>query len=225
MPTSKKSMNFPQIQAFLDSPNPQLRMKAIAELHHHEPAAVVPLLKQRMNDGKFLVRSFVAMGLGYKRNNEAFEALISILNNETDHNVVAEASNSLAKFGAQALPHLIAAFEQNSNWLVRQSIFGALEDLDDPEVLLKLCRLGIQGEDLTVRMAALTQLRRLKETHKLSEALNLALASATDDNGLVRTSAARTLRHLGGPEAQAMLDKLQQDSDYRVVRAVLEGLL
>lgn len=218
-------MNLPQIQSFLDSPNPQLRMKAITELRHHEPAVVVPLLKQRMYDGQFLVRSFVAMGLGYKRNDEAFDALLNIVANETDHNVIAEASNSLAKFGPQALPHIVRIFEENSHWLVRQSIFGALEDLDDPERLLKLCLLGFQGDDVTVKMSSLVNLRRLKETSKLSEALDIALQAAQDSNGLIRASAARTLRHFGGSEAQAALAELRQDSDYRVVRAVLEGLL
>lgn len=218
-------MNLPQIESFLDSPNPQLRMKAITELRHHEPAVVVPLLKQRMYDGQFLVRSFVAMGLGYKRNDEAFEALLNIVGQETDHNVIAEASNSLAKFGHQAIPYLVTVFEQNPHWLVRQSIFAALEDLEDPEILFKLCQVGFEGSDTTVRMSALVNLRRLKETSKSLEALNIALQAATDSNGLIRSSAARTLRHLGGEKAQAALSKLQQDPDYRVVRAVLEGLL
>ncbi|MDJ0706746.1 MAG: HEAT repeat domain-containing protein, partial [Leptolyngbyaceae cyanobacterium MO_188.B28] len=92
-------MDLPQIEALLDSPNPQSRMKAIVELRHYEPAVVVPLLKRRMYDKQFMLRSFVAMGLGYKRNDEAYEALLEIVANETDHNVIAEAANSLAKFG------------------------------------------------------------------------------------------------------------------------------
>ncbi|MEM6251617.1 MAG: HEAT repeat domain-containing protein [Cyanobacteria bacterium P01_D01_bin.156] len=218
-------MNLPQIESFLNSPNPQLRMKAITELRNHEPAVVVPLLKRRMYDGQFLIRSFVAMGLGYKRNDEGFKALLNIIDHETDPNVVAEAANSLAKFGAQAIPHVERVFEENSHWLVRQSIYAALEDLDDAELLLKLCLLGFQGDDTTVRMSALVNLRRLKETAKFTDALDIALQAAQDSNGLIRASAARTLRYLGGPEAQEMLVKLRQDSDYRVVRAVLEGLL
>ncbi|NEQ54603.1 MAG: HEAT repeat domain-containing protein [Leptolyngbya sp. SIO3F4] len=218
-------MQLPQIESFLDSPNPQLRMRAITELRSHEPAVVVPLLRRRMYDEKFLVRSFVAMGLGYKRNDEAFAALLNIIERERDHNVIAEAANSLSKFGPQAIPHLVKIFEENPHWLVRQSIFAALEDLDDPDILLKLCLLGFQGEDITVRMSALVNLRRLKETPRLPEALDIALQAAADSHGLVRASAARTLRHFGGSKAQDILAKLQQDSDYRVVRAVLEGLL
>lgn len=218
-------MDFSQIQSFLDSPDPQLRMKAITELRHHKPAVVVPLLKQRMYDGQFLVRSFVAMGLGYKRNDEAFDALLSIIQRETDHNVIAEASNSLAKFGPQAVPYLVGVFEQNSHWLVRQSIFAALEDLDDPEILFKLCLVGFEGDDPTVKLAALSNLGRLKDTSKSQAALDILLLAATNDNGLIRARAARMLRHFGGLQAQATLAKLHQDSDYRVVRVVLEGLL
>jgi HEAT repeat protein len=121
-------MNLQQIQSFIESPDPQTRMRAITELRHHEPAVVVPLLKRRMYDQKFLIRSFVAMGLGYKRNDEAFEALLDIIKSETDHNVIAEAANSLAKFGSPAIPYLVSVFEQKSHWLIRQSIFAALED-------------------------------------------------------------------------------------------------
>ncbi|MEM9903976.1 MAG: HEAT repeat domain-containing protein [Cyanobacteria bacterium P01_D01_bin.44] len=218
-------MNLPQIESFLDSPNPQSRMKAITELRHHEPAVVVPLLKRRMYDGQFLIRSFVAMGLGYKRNQEAFEALLSIIERETDPNVIAEAANSLSKFGPQAIPHLVTLFEQHAHWLIRQSIFATFEDLEDPDVLLKLCRLGFEGDDITVKLAAIANLIRLKETPKAPEALTIALQAAADSNGPVRARAARTLRYFGGPEAQAVLVELQQDTDYRVVRAVLEGLL
>lgn len=218
-------MNLPQIESFLENPNPQLRMRAITELRHHEPAVVVPLLKRRMYDTQFLVRSFVAMGLGHKRNDEAFSALLSILDRETDNNVIAEASNSLAKFGPPAVPYLVEIFEKNSHWLVRQSIFAALEELDDPEILLKLCSLALQGDDITVKMSALVNVRRLKDTAKLPEALALALDAANNSDGLVRASAARTLSYLGGPEAQAARARLQQDDDYRVVRAVLEGLV
>ncbi|MEO1401755.1 MAG: HEAT repeat domain-containing protein [Cyanobacteria bacterium J06635_1] len=218
-------MDLPQIESFLDSPNPQSRMKAITELRHHEPATVVPLLKRRIHDKQFLVRSFVAMGLGYKRNDEAFEALLNIIEHETDPNVIAEAANSLSKFGPQSIPYLVTLFEQNPHWLIRQSIFATFEDLADPDALLKLCRLGFDGDDVTVKLAAIANLIRLKQTPKSPEALEIALQAAADNNGLVRARAARTLRYLGGPEAQALLVKLQQDSDYRVVSAVLEGLL
>ncbi len=44
-------MELHQIETYLDSPNPENRMKAITELRHYEPSLVVPLLKRRMYDG------------------------------------------------------------------------------------------------------------------------------------------------------------------------------
>ena len=148
-------MDLHQIETLLDSPNPQSRMRGITELRHHEADAVVPLLKRQINDKEFMIRSFAAMGLGFKRNDEGFETLLSIIEHEADPNVVAEAANSLSKFGSQSLDYLVAIFEQNPHWLVRLSILAVLEDLDGSEVVLKLCRLGFKDEDLTVRLSAL----------------------------------------------------------------------
>ncbi len=218
-------MDLQQIKSFLDSPNPDSRMKAITELRHYEPDVVVPLLKQRMYDEQFLCRSLVAMGLGHKRNDEAFETLIEIVKYESDPNVISEAANSLGKFGLQAIPYLVAIFEQQSHWLVRQSVFATLEDIECPEALLKLCRLGFDGDDLTVKRSAVVSLGRLSETPQAPEALNILLQAATDNRVFIRAAAARTLGHFDGEPAPSALAKLQQDPDYRVVRAALEGLL
>ncbi|WP_235071153.1 HEAT repeat domain-containing protein [Leptolyngbya sp. Heron Island J] len=66
---------------------------------------VVPLLKQNIYDKELLIRYFVAMGLGAKRNDEGFEALLNIIGHEDAPNVVAEAANSLANMGLR--PSLI----------------------------------------------------------------------------------------------------------------------
>ena len=218
-------MDLQKIEALLDSPNPQSRMKAITELRHYEPAAVVPLLKRQVNDKEFMIRSFVAMGLGFKRNDEAFETLLNIVAYETDPNVIAEASNSLAKFGPPSLPHLVTIFEQNSHWLVRQSILAALEDLECPEVVLRLCRLGFNGDEPTVRQVAIANLVRLAGTPQSPEAMEILLQAAADRDAQIRMAAARVLRHFDNEQAQAALSELRQDSDHRVVGAVLEGIL
>ena len=218
-------MDLSQIEAFLDSPNPQSRMKAITALRNYEPDAVVPLLKRRANDKEFVIRSFVVMGLGYKRNEEGFEALLEVIEYETDPNVVAEAANSLSKFGSQSLPSLVTLFEQNNHWLVRQSILATLDDFDCLEVILKLCRLGCNGEDLVVRRGAISHLIRLEGTALEAEALEILCRAAADSNAYIRTGAARALRHFDGEQAKAALAELRQDPDHRVIGAVLEGLL
>ena len=218
-------MDIQQIESFLESPNPQNRMKAITELRHHEPSMVVPLLKRSIYDKELLIRSFVAMGLGVKRNDEGFEALLNIINHEGDPNVVAEAANSLANFGPQALPHLTALFEQNSHWLIRQSILPVLDYPESFEALAQLCRLGYQDKDLTVKLAAIANLERLKDTAQAPEALDILLQAATDSDAFIRAKVAQLLMYFDAPQTQAALAELRQDSDYRVVKVFLEALL
>jgi len=57
-------MNIEEIKKALDDSNPQERMKGIRELRHYESDIAAPLLLNHVQDQEFLVRSFVAMGLG-----------------------------------------------------------------------------------------------------------------------------------------------------------------
>lgn len=59
-------MDIDQIKDALDNSDPQLRMRGIRELRHYEANIAAPLLLQHVKDQEFLVRSFVAMGLGKK---------------------------------------------------------------------------------------------------------------------------------------------------------------
>jgi HEAT repeat protein len=218
-------MELHQIEACLDSPHPQERLKAIAELRHHTPEVVVPLLKQRMYDQEFLIRAFVAMGLGFKRSEEGFQALVQLIDCDRDPNVRAEAANSLSKYGEQSLPRLLHLFQEDSHWLVRQSILAALEGMDRPDALLQLCQWGIEGENLEVQLAAIANLGELQGTPQAEAALTTLLSLATNPSGEIRAQVARVLRRFGQPEAKAALLQFRHDSDYRVVGATLEGLL
>ena len=218
-------MELKEIETLLDDPNPQNRMKAIVELRHYEPETVVPLLKRRMHDKEFMIRSFVAMGLGRKRTDDGFELLLDIIKHEKDNNVVAEAANSLAEFGSEAIPYLTQLFEQNSHWLVRQSLLAAINGKDYPDVFVKICRLGYEDDDLCVKRAALSQLEELRETPQASEALAILLEAAMNPNAIARVQAARTLSRFDDPRAEAALVELRRDADHRVVGASLERLL
>lgn len=217
-------MELTQIQSFLESADPQARMKAMVELRKHEPEVVVPLLTQRMYDQEFVVRSFVAMGLGYKQTEEGFDALLMLIATDRDPNVVAEAANSLEKYGDRAVPHLVQLFEQNSHWLVRQSIFAALENAQ-PDVILQLCRWGRADKDLTVQYNAIANLAKLLGTPQEPDALALLLEAAVAEAPMLRTQAARTLQYFDDLRAKAALMELRQDSNMRVVGAALESLL
>ncbi len=218
-------MQLTQIETYLDSDDSQQRLKAIAQLRHHAPEVAVPLLKRRIRDHEFLVRSFVAMGLGNKRTSEAFEALLDLIDSDSDPNVRAEAANSLSKFGESAVPHLLALFEQDGHWLVRRSILAVLAEIQQAEVIFKICDCGIQDQDFTVREAAIEALGLLAGTSKQAEALQLLCQEAADEQGSIRARAARGLSQFDDPQASDALTQLQDDSDYRVVGAVLERLL
>ncbi|MEO0803490.1 MAG: HEAT repeat domain-containing protein [Cyanobacteria bacterium J06642_2] len=214
-----------QITTLLNSSDPQNRMRGITELRGHSAEDAVPLLKLRMFDSEFLIRSFVAMGLGHKKTEEGYEALLDIIARETDMNVIAEAANSLAMYGDRALPHLEAVFKQHPHWLVRQSIFAALEDFDCPALLLELCQIGYEGEDPVVRQISVAVLQKLAGTPWQEDAIALLLKAADAEDGLVRAEVAQALRYFSGSQAEAALNKLRGDADYRVIGATLEGLL
>ncbi len=218
-------MELHQIETHLKSPDPQKRMKGITELRHHEPSLVVPLLRHRMYDQEFIIRSFVAMGLGFKRTEEGFELLVNIIENDKDYNVRAEAANSLAKYGEQSIPHLVKLFQQDSHWLVRQSIFAAIDLTEYPEILLDLSILGLKGEDPVVKLTAIASLGQLAGTAQVSSALELLLEAANSEKAAIRAEVARALKDFAGPRAEAALIKLRQDSDYQVVGATLETLI
>lgn len=218
-------MELHQIEAYIDSPNPQDRMKAITELRNYEPHVVVPLLKRRIDDQKFIVRSFVASGLGYKRTEEGFDLLLHLIRNDSDYNVRSEAANSLAKYGEAAIPHLVNLFRQDTNWLTRYSILAALEFTKYPEILLEFCTLGLKGKDPLVRLTVIASLGELAKTSQADSALKLLLSCASSGQGTTRAQVARALKNFEDPRAKAALNDLRQDSDYRVIGATLEGLI
>lgn len=222
-------MELDQIRVYLDSPDSQERMKAIVELRNYSPSVVVPLLKQRMYDKEFVIRSFVAIGLGKKQTEEAFNALLDIINYEKDYNVVAEAANSLAKYGERSLDYLLRLFQQNTNWLIRQSIFAAMEDIDVPEARLQMCIWGLEGDDLVVKLAAIENLGKLAKTAQKSQALEILLSLSTNEAVQIRAQVAKVIREFESVQGENIVEKtlgkLRQDQDYRVIAATLENLL
>ncbi|NJN23969.1 MAG: HEAT repeat domain-containing protein, partial [Acaryochloridaceae cyanobacterium RL_2_7] len=110
-----RMMELTEIKAKIVSEDPQDRMKAITALKDFGPEVAVPLLLQRKDDSEFMIRSFVAMGLGHKRSDESYETLIDIVRTDKDPNVRSEAANSLGKYGEKAIPILLEAFHKNNH--------------------------------------------------------------------------------------------------------------
>ena len=68
-------MDREDIQAYLQSEDPQQRLRGLRELRLCSTEMAIPLLQLLVEDPEFLVRSQVAMGLGKHRNDAGFESL------------------------------------------------------------------------------------------------------------------------------------------------------
>ncbi len=188
------------VRQAIASGDPVQAMPAITQLLHCSDAEAVPLLVLGTEQKPFLVRSLSCSGLGYKRTEQGWTVLRSLITADEDPNVRAEAANALASYGVErAWPLLRSAFEDDAAWLVRCSILSALAEQPniDLDWLLDLATMAIVDADGTVRVSGAEILSRI-----------------------VREGADAPI----GAKARGLLQSLQQDSDHRVVAAVLNGL-
>ena len=217
-------MELSEIDAGLQNPDFQYRLKAIAALKDYTPETAVPILVATLKDPEFLVRSFVARGLGKQHSAESFAALLEMTKFDDTPNVRAEAANSLSLYGQVSISHLVSTFCQDDHWLVRRSILAALEELDAPAELIEICTEALAGEDLTVREAAIDALATLVNSSHHAAVLAQLLTLTTAESPRVRARVVHALRKFDEPIAQSALIELRQDSDRQVVAATLEDL-
>ena len=219
-------MDLNELEAQLDHADYQYRLKAIASLKDFDATIAVPLLRRKLHDPEFLVRSFVAMGLGKQQTSDSFATLLEMMKLDNTPNVRAEAANSLSLFGDLAIAHLVSTFMQDDHWLVRRSILGALAEMDCPSDFLDVCKAGLKDEDETVQASAIDGLGFLAQSDKQADsALTFILPLTSHQSWRVRTHVAHALRQFSTASAQTALRSLQKDSDHRVARAALEGLV
>ncbi|UFP94895.1 HEAT repeat domain-containing protein [Gloeobacter morelensis] len=213
-------MDIDAVREALASDNPQDRLRGLTQLRNSDTETAVPLLLAKRRDPEFMVRSFVAMGLGRHRTEESFAALLELLKGDGDYNVRAEAANSLSMYGESALPHLLEAFRLDDQWLVRRSILAALIESPHTEALYQICVLALEDADLTVVEAGIDGLGALGRTEKRAEALALLLPKVADQEWRTRYRVARALQpHADDPRAKAALAYLARDEDRRVATA------
>lgn len=188
-----------QLRQAIGSGDPSRAMPALAALREFEDEAATPLLLLGLEQEPFLIRSLACAGLGMKRSEAGWSALLVALTGDQDANVRAEAANALASYGLErSWPHLHQAFAADGQWLVRCSILSAYaEQPGIPlEWLMQLSELAIADGDGTVRVGGAEILGRV----------------AREGDGEL---AAR---------ARTLLGTLQADPDHRVVAAALDGL-
>jgi HEAT repeat protein len=218
-------MDLSQVKTCLASENPQDRMRGITALRDYEAAIAAPLLLDCHEDPEAIVRSFVAMGLGYKQSPEALAVLREMVEHDADPNVRGEACGALGKYGRGQVPLLAELFRRDRHWLLRMSILLAVADLDCPETFLDLCRQALAESEEAVKSTALEQLPSLVGTPQESAALAFLLEFATAKSWQVRRVVAIALQCFEHPEARAALQVLRQDPVHQVVAATLEVLL
>ncbi|MEL6439243.1 MAG: HEAT repeat domain-containing protein [Cyanobacteria bacterium J06621_8] len=218
-------MDIEQIKTALDNEDPQQRMRGIRELRNYDADVATPLLLEHVGDQEFLVRSFVAMGLGRKQSEAAFAALLKMINQDSDPNVRAEAANSLSFYGEPAVTPLRQMYESDEHWLVRRSVIAAMAELNRPQELREICEIGLSGQDEPVKESCISALSLLANTEQQSAALQILLSLIKDESWRIRLQVAKALSQYNQPEARASLNQLKTDADHRVVGAVLETLV
>lgn len=206
-------MDICEIETKLNHPDFQYRLKAISALKDYQPEVAVSLLTGKLNDPEFLVRSFVAMGLGKQKTPESFAALLKIMKFDDTPNVRAEAANSLSLFGKVAVSHLVLTFHQDDHWLVRRSILAALVEMNCPHELFEVCKLALSDEDSTVRESGVDALGSLTGTTQHLPALELLLTLVNAESFRLRTRVGYALEQFNEPEAQSALAQLKKESE------------
>jgi HEAT repeat protein len=218
-------MDIDDIKILLGSEDPQLRLRGLVALKDYDSETAVPLLTSLKQDQAFLVRSFVAMGLGRKRNEAAYTSLLQMLASETDNNVQAEIANSLGLYGSRSAECLTELFCTNENWLVRRSILAIMPELESPERLLNISLIALQDSDQTIVHSGISTLGLLADTAQAEPALKTLLPLMEDDNWRSRMALAYALKAFPQPQAREALIRLRSDPHHKVVAAALEGLL
>ncbi|MGD1936642.1 MAG: HEAT repeat domain-containing protein [Cyanophyceae cyanobacterium] len=217
-------MNLEDIKQALTDGDPPARVKAMRLLRDYPAEVSVPLLEGQMGHGDFLVRSFIAMGLGLYPSDRTVKTLLQLLD-DGDHSVRAEAAGALGRCSEGVIPDLVAAFRRDDNWLVRRSILESLVEFRQPAALMEVCELAITGDNVSVTEAGIDALTLLSQTEFSDRALDLLLPFVSDDWWQVRWRTARALGFFTQEKAIAARQFLAKDDDHRVVGGAMEAVI
>jgi HEAT repeat protein len=217
-------MDLDQIKTELQKQDFYYRLQAIVALKDYPAEVAVPLLKDRVQDPEFVVRSFVARQLGTYHTPDSSEMLRQLLK-DNNPNVRAEAANSISLFGDSTAPDLVKIFLKDKHWLVRISVLAALVDMACHAEVLEVCIEGVADTDESVQENSVDALISLISSPHRAAALSQLLVLKDSELPHIRIRVARALKHFDEPEAKAAMLQLRQDPDHRVVGAAMEDLL
>jgi HEAT repeat protein len=211
-----------QIETDLRSKRIDVRKAALDRLATFDSDLAIPILKRLATEKDFGLRCLAMMGFNNYQTENSFEYLKSVLKEEKDHSVLAEAANSIYDFGEKAIAPLQALFDDCEHWLVRQTIVAVLIESEDPQVLLSIAQKAIESSTQMTQETGIFALNKLLNTSFKQEAFDLFTRLANDRDWYIRSRIAIALRESPEPQARVIIAKLQQDENYRVVAAALE---
>ena len=200
-----------------------LRKAALDELATIDSDLALPILKELAKEKDFGLRCMAMMGFRNHLTDDSFKYLKNVLETEKDHSVLAEAANSIFDFGDRATPLLIDLYDRCEYWLVRHTVVSVLVESDNPDVMLAIAKKAIRDENQMTKETGILALARLLKTPLKQEAFDIFSDLAVDENWRIRWRTAIALTISQEPQAKALLAKLRQDENYRVVAAALEN--
>jgi HEAT repeat protein len=203
------------------------RMAAANELAGYPATAAVPIFKRLLAEKDVGLRRLAVMGLGKHRSDESFAELQAILTSSGDPIIIADAADAIFEYGDLAIPILQQLFDrstQSAQWQIRQTVISLVLDTDRYDVILPLLTAALADESMVVRELGIIAFQQLLQSPCQAEALALLIKFATDPNWQMRWCAARCLRSSPEPQAKQAIASLQQDEDFRVIAAALEGV-
>jgi HEAT repeat protein len=203
------------------------RMAAANELASYPATAAVPIFKRLLTEKDVGLRRLAVMGLGKHRSDESFVELQTILDSSGDPIILADAADAIFEYGDVAIPLLVQLFDrsnQSSQWQIRQTVIALLLDTDRYEVTLSILTNALADESIVVRELGIMAFKQMLQSPCQESALALLIKFATDPNWQMRWCAARCLHNCPEPQARETISRLQQDEDFRVIAAALEGV-
>ena len=120
------------------------RRLALNELAEGPSDIAVLLLQELLDSPDFSLRKIAVMGFGNHQTDDAFAALQSLVRQEKDANVLAEAANSLYEFGDRAYPELRQLYDAHENWLLRQTIISIVMETNDSALIWAIALKGLK---------------------------------------------------------------------------------
>ncbi len=204
------------------------RMAAANELASYPATAAVPIFKKLLSEKDVGLRRLAVMGLGKHRSDESFAELQTILNGSGDPIIIADAADAIFEYGDVAIPILQQLFDrstQSAQWQIRQTVISLLLDTDRYDVTLSLLTAALADEHTVIQELGILAFKQMLQSPCQAAALALLVKLATDPNWQMRWCAARCLHGCLEPQARQAISLLQQDEDFRVIAAALEGTL